>query len=155
VYTRKDVAEGAAWLGLGVGAWIAIAAVFIVIGTVGSIIGWKAANFRATATAGDRVQVKNLGTDNIINKQNYFFATDQDYIKALAQVKLYQGKAERDKSDHATPAQLQADEDGVTANQQSCIATATAYNGQSQNFNSGQFRAINLPASLDAGACSQ
>lgn len=154
MYTRKDVATGAAWLGLGVGAWVALSIIVLILGTIGTVVAWKMANVRATVTAGDRVQVKNLDTNNIIEKQNYFFATNQDYIKALAQVKLYQGKSARDKSEHATPAQLQADEDGVTANQQSCLATATSYNGQAQNFNSGQFRAINLPASLDAGACS-
>ena len=155
MYTRKDVTNGAAWLGLGVGAWVVIAIIVGTLSTVGTIIGWRVLNFQQTVTAVDRVQVKNLDTNNIIQKQNYFFATNQDYLKSIAQITLYKNKVTRDKANGATAAQLQADEDGVTANQQSCLATATSYNGQAQNFNSGQFRSIGLPMSLDTGACSQ
>jgi hypothetical protein len=153
VYTRKDVAQGAAWLGLGIGAWIAIGIVSVVLGTVGSIIAWRAANVTATATAHDRVQVQNLGTNNILEKQNFFFATNEDYKRSLSQIAIYKSNLKSD--NHSDGPQFQADKDGLTANRQSCLATVADYNAQSANFNSGQFRSINLPASIDAEACSQ
>lgn len=128
-----------------IGVVILVIALYI----AGAYTNW----FGLAVTAPARVQSENLQTENIIQKQNYFFATHQDYQRSLVQIALYKARAKAD--EHSDAPIRQADSDGVIANQQSCLATAADYNGQAANFNSGQFRSINLPVSLDLGACSQ
>lgn len=154
MYTRQDVKDGAQFLGIATGWWVAISLVVIVVGGFLSIVSWKAHVAVQTVTAGDRVQSSNLDTDNIINKQSFFYQTNQDYVAALARIQLFKKRVAAENAS-TTDEQKRADNDGLTANQSSCLATAAAYNAQAQNFNSGQFRAISLPSQLSTEACSQ
>ncbi|MDB5069684.1 MAG: hypothetical protein JWM87_795 [Candidatus Eremiobacteraeota bacterium] len=144
----RDTARAGGYISLSI---VVAIVVVTALGIIGAYTQW----FGLAVTAPARVQGANLQTGNIIQKQNYFYAVNQEYEAKLANVARFEKALATDTAAKADMDTLKADRDGIVANQQACTAIATDYNGQATNFNSGQFRSISLPSHLDPGACDK
>lgn len=127
-----------------------VAATVVVVGVAVLIVlialgGWafKVA-FSDTKGKGDATVIKN-SAENRIAKQEEFEDLYAEYEATLAKITTLSEAAEADPT--------QFNKTNLTGAKTYCASVVADYNALSRKYTASQFRAIDLPASLDAGTC--
>lgn len=102
----------------------------------------------SVATAPDRVIVKTMGTDNIIQSYEWFYDVNAAYQARVGQIAEFKAI-----SKSTDPAEASRERIELSAIRQTCRDLATKYNANSEKMNKSIFKGWSLPDTLDMKTC--